>query len=114
MRRNWLFAGAISAAALCALSAGLAAPNLATPRLADLPGKASPGSIGVDVELVLAVDISYSMDFDELKLQREGYVEAITSTESSTRSSRACTARSRSRWSNGPASPISASSCPGG
>src|SRR5689334_24418577 len=76
MRRNWLFAGAISVAALGAFSVGLAAP-----RLADLPGKASPGSIGVDVELVLAVDISYSMDFDELKLQREGYVEAIASTE---------------------------------
>ena len=40
-----------------------------------------PGSIGVDVELVLAVDISYSMDFDELKLQRDGYVEALTSRE---------------------------------
>ena len=54
---------------------------LAAPRFADLPGKASPGSIGVDVELVLAVDISYSMDFDELKLQRDGYVEALTSQE---------------------------------
>ena len=28
-------------------------------------------------ELVLAVDISYSMDFDELKLQRDGYVAAF-------------------------------------
>ena len=46
MRRNWLFAGAISVAALGALGAGLAAPNLSSPRLADLPGKASPGSIG--------------------------------------------------------------------
>ena len=35
----------------------------------------------VDVELVLAVDISYSMDIDELALQREGYVRALTSTE---------------------------------
>jgi hypothetical protein len=33
----------------------------------------------VDLELVLAVDISYSMDLDELRLQREGYREAITS-----------------------------------
>lgn len=33
----------------------------------------------VDVELVLAVDISYSMDYDELALQREGYILAITS-----------------------------------
>jgi hypothetical protein len=35
----------------------------------------------VDVELVLAVDISYSMDPDELALQRDGYVKALTSTE---------------------------------
>lgn len=35
----------------------------------------------VDVELVLAVDISYSMDADELALQREGYVKALTSAE---------------------------------
>lgn len=35
--------------------------------------------VPVDVELVLAVDISYSMDFDELALQRDGYVLGITS-----------------------------------
>jgi hypothetical protein len=35
----------------------------------------------VDVELVLAVDISYSMDLDELALQREGYAQAIVSKE---------------------------------
>ena len=33
----------------------------------------------VDVELVIAVDISYSMDYDELALQRGGYVAALTS-----------------------------------
>jgi hypothetical protein len=33
----------------------------------------------VDVALVLAVDISYSMDLDELELQRRGYVEAFRS-----------------------------------
>src|SRR3954464_11184180 len=31
----------------------------------------------VDVELVLAVDVSYSMDMDELAIQREGYAQAI-------------------------------------
>ena len=36
-------------------------------------------SMPVDVELVLAVDISYSMDPDEQALQREGYVQALTS-----------------------------------
>ncbi len=35
----------------------------------------------VDVELVLAVDISYSMDMDELALQRDGYARALTSSE---------------------------------
>lgn len=35
----------------------------------------------VDVELVLAVDISYSMDEEEQRLQKAGYAEAITSPE---------------------------------
>ena len=35
----------------------------------------------VDVELVLAVDVSHSMDPGELLLQREGYAEAIVSNE---------------------------------
>lgn len=33
----------------------------------------------VDVALVLAVDISFSMDLDEQALQREGYIAALTS-----------------------------------
>ena len=35
----------------------------------------------VDVELILAVDVSYSMDLDELAVQREGYADAIVSSE---------------------------------
>jgi Protein of unknown function (DUF1194) len=35
----------------------------------------------VDVELVIAVDVSYSMDLDELAVQREGYAQAIVSKE---------------------------------
>ena len=35
----------------------------------------------VDVELILAVDVSYSMDLDELAVQREGYAQAINSKE---------------------------------
>jgi hypothetical protein len=35
----------------------------------------------VDVELILAVDVSYSMDMDELAIQREGYAQAIVSRE---------------------------------
>ena len=37
--------------------------------------------LAVDVELILAVDISYSMDEDEQRLQRDGYVKALTSPE---------------------------------
>jgi hypothetical protein len=38
-------------------------------------------AIPVDTELVLAVDVSYSMDPEEQALQREGYMQAITSRE---------------------------------
>jgi len=76
--RAWgLLAPAVLAAAVAGLGLAFAA---STPsRLADLPGGRAAGSVDVDVELVLAVDISYSMDLDELALQREGYVEALTS-----------------------------------
>lgn len=52
--------------------AGVVAPNPKA-QLADT--QAMP----VDVELVLAVDVSYSMDMDELAIQREGYAQAIVS-----------------------------------
>ena len=42
---------------------------------------AKGGTRPVDVELVLAVDISYSMDEEEQRLQREGYIEALQSEE---------------------------------
>lgn len=42
---------------------------------------AQSGGTEVDVALVLAVDISYSMDPEELALQRQGYVEALRSRE---------------------------------
>jgi hypothetical protein len=45
--------------------------------LADDRASAEP----VDVELVIAVDVSYSMDLDELAVQREGYAQAIVSSE---------------------------------
>jgi hypothetical protein len=55
--------------------ASLAAPNTA-PQLAQ---KAT--EVQVDFELVLAVDVSYSMDPEEQALQREGYQAAVTSRE---------------------------------
>jgi hypothetical protein len=42
---------------------------------------AQGGAVAVDTEVVLAVDVSYSMDPDEQHLQREGYVQALTSRE---------------------------------
>jgi hypothetical protein len=78
-------------ALIAAFAAGLAAlltqappsSGAAASRIthADWPGKAQPGSLQVDAELVLAVDISYSMDPEEQALQREGYVFALTSAE---------------------------------
>ena len=67
--------------------AGLAAPGPAN-HPGHRPGH-SPGrqlvdkeaAPSVDVELVLAVDVSYSMDMDELAIQREGYAQAIVSRE---------------------------------
>src|SRR5882757_5950426 len=59
--------------------AGVAAPRPGhelSQRLAEK--EANPS---VDVELVLAVDVSYSMDMDELAIQREGYAQAIVSKE---------------------------------
>jgi hypothetical protein len=52
-------------------------PVAGVPRLADT----NPSATQVDVELVLAVDVSYSMDPDEQALQREGYALALTSKE---------------------------------
>jgi len=71
--RNLAVVAAVAAAGL-ALAAS-AAPT--PPKLADMRASAIP----VDVELVIAVDVSYSMDPEEQALQREGYVLALTSKE---------------------------------
>ena len=83
--RSTLMLAALAVASMAAIGAaglagGGAAPAL-KPMPADLPGRAAPGSVEVDVELVLAVDISYSMDPDELALQRDGYMQALASPE---------------------------------
>ena len=67
-------------AAASLLGLGLAVASLAiagVPHVADNRQNAIP----VDLELVLAVDVSYSMDPDEQALQREGYVKALSSKE---------------------------------
>jgi Protein of unknown function (DUF1194) len=67
-----LAAGVIGFAAM---RGGVAAPR------GQLHADNSPNAIAVDTELVIAVDVSYSMDPDEQALQREGYIAAITSRE---------------------------------
>jgi hypothetical protein len=70
-----LIAGAIAGGDV----AGIAAPNPTNQLGHQLAAKEAHPT--VDVELVLAVDVSYSMDLDELALQREGYAQAIVSKE---------------------------------
>ncbi|MCE3247162.1 MAG: hypothetical protein K0R41_987 [Geminicoccaceae bacterium] len=53
------------------LTTGFVRPNLAW----------SAAETEVDVAVLLAVDVSRSMDYDEQQLQREGYVEAFRSSE---------------------------------
>ena len=70
-----LVAGAIAGGDV----AGVAAPNPSNQLGHQLAARDTHPS--VDVELVLAVDVSYSIDLDELALQREGYAQAIISKE---------------------------------
>src|SRR4029453_15549954 len=62
--------------AVTAWSLGVAAPGV-PPVLADN----TPSPMPVCGGLVLAVDVSYSMDPEEQALQREGYITGITSRE---------------------------------
>src|SRR5258708_15656448 len=63
--------------------AGIAAPNPSNQFGNQLGSQSADkdNAPSVDVELVLAVDVSYSMDMDELAIQREGYAQAIISKE---------------------------------
>jgi hypothetical protein len=58
----------------CALAVGLLALPLSR------GGAAAPGP-AVDLELAIGVDFSRSMDDSELRIQREGYVQAFRSSE---------------------------------
>jgi hypothetical protein len=75
MGRRGLYSAIASVMTAAALSlAASAAPSF-------LIADKSPNAIAVDVELVIAVDVSYSMDPEEQALQREGYIMALTSRE---------------------------------
>jgi hypothetical protein len=72
MRNRWLLLLAIAASAIAIGFSGRAQAGV----------KVGPTvQADVDVELVLAVDVSYSMDPDEQALQREGYIAALRSRE---------------------------------
>ena len=68
--------GAALFAVAMASAAGAGTPSPASP-MAD----SKDNRTAVDIELVIAVDVSYSMDLDELAVQREGYALAIVSKE---------------------------------
>src|SRR4029453_18974909 len=73
---RWTLSLAVAIIATASLGTEVqAAPNSSS-RLAENSAEAV-----VDIELALAVDVSYSMDPDELAVQREGYAEAIVSKE---------------------------------
>jgi len=68
-----LLVAAGTAGAIGGLGGGIAAPRGVL--------LAERSAIAVDTQLVLAVDVSYSMDPEEQALQREGYITGITSRE---------------------------------
>jgi hypothetical protein len=74
MRNRWLPLLAIAASATATGFSGWVQAGVEA-------GPTVQADTDVDVELVLAVDVSYSMDPDEQALQREGYIAALRSRE---------------------------------
>lgn len=73
---NWRsFIGSILIAMLTSMQA------FSQPASQPRPAIQDDGRPGVDVELVIAVDISYSAEPDDLAAQREGFAKAIVSQE---------------------------------
>ena len=81
MRRRPSLISILATGAAAALAAAAWTGVIAAPSSTFLLADKSPSAIPVDVELVLAVDVSYSMDPEEQALQREGYITGITSRE---------------------------------
>ena len=71
----------IGAVLVAGVMAGGDVASIAAPSPGHQFAQAKDNASTVDVELVLAVDVSYSMDMDELAIQREGYAQAIVSRE---------------------------------
>jgi Protein of unknown function (DUF1194) len=72
---------AVAVAVAVALAAAGWTGGIAAPSSVLRSADKDPNATVVDVELVIAVDVSYSMDPDEQALQREGYMTGITSRE---------------------------------
>jgi Protein of unknown function (DUF1194) len=82
MRSSRMMAAAIAVIgglAIAAATVGLPVTDAGAQGARRPPGRAV--ETNVDVELVIAVDVSYSMDPDEQALQREGYIIGLTSPE---------------------------------
>jgi hypothetical protein len=71
----------IGAVLVAGAMAGGDVASIAAPNPRHQLAQTREGTPSVDVELILAVDVSYSMDMDELAIQREGYAQAIVSKE---------------------------------
>ena len=54
---------------------------MAAPALSPVTAALAQGALAVDLELVIAVDVSLSMDIEEQRLQRDGYVAAFRDPE---------------------------------
>ncbi len=79
MRAHGLMSFVAAGAGIAAIAvAGL---SLAAPALAPMLADKRPNAVPVDTELVIAVDVSNSMDPEEQALQREGYIVGLTSRE---------------------------------
>lgn len=76
--RWWI---SIGVACLAGALAGGDVASVAAAPGAQAAQQLSDKDASVDVELILAVDVSYSMDLDELAIQREGYAQALSSRE---------------------------------
>src|ERR1700723_3773616 len=71
----------VGAALVAGALAGSDVASFAAPKPGNQVSDAKDKPLSVDIELILAVDVSYSMDMDELAIQREGYAQAIVSKE---------------------------------
>ena len=108
MRRFVSIGAALAAGVLAATVVAAPGPKLQSEHAAEKDAAST-----VDVELIIAVDVSYSMDLDELAIQREGYAQAIVSKEFLQALKSFRTARSRSLISSGRHPVTRRSSSPG-